>query len=92
MLVDRWALDFLPDVLGDVVALDGIYDILLVNSAAESEDVVVLERAESNTRSRNPEAVNLLPLVLLDIIHLTEPVDLAVDKSTHDVDEAFDGA
>jgi len=37
------ALNLLPDVLRDVVALYGVYDILLVDSSSERENVVVLE-------------------------------------------------
>jgi hypothetical protein len=31
-------------------------------------------------------------LVLLDVIHLTEAINLAIDESSHHIDEAFDSA
>ena len=34
----------------------------------------------------------MLPLVLLDVIDLTEAIDLAVDKSSNNIDEAFNCA
>lgn len=84
-------MDFLPDVLGDVVTLDCINDILLVYTTSEREDVVVLKCTQSNTRSSNSETVNLFPLILLDVIDLTKSVDLAVYEGTDDVDKALNG-
>lgn len=86
------ASDLLPNVLGDIIALNCVNYVLLVDSAAKSEDEVVLERAESDARSRHSQAVNLLPLVLLDVVNLAESVDLAVDEGTYNVDESFHGA
>lgn len=84
--------DFLPDIFGDVITLDGVHDVLLIDSTSKCEDEVVLERAEGNTRSRNSQAVDLLPLILLDVVDLAEPVDLAVDEGADNVDVALDGA
>ena len=41
--------NFLPDILRNIVALNGVYDSLLVNSTSEGKDVVVFEGAEGYT-------------------------------------------
>lgn len=82
----------MPDILADVVAFNSINNVFLVNSSSEREDVIVLERAQSHTGSSDSQGVNLLPLIFLNVINLTETVNLAVHESAHDVDEPFDGA
>ena len=42
-LVNLWSADLLPNVARDVIHFDGVDDPLLVNTTAESEDVIVLE-------------------------------------------------
>jgi len=82
----------LPDIFADIVALDSVNNVFLVNPSSERENVVVLERAQSHTRSRDSQRVDLLPLIFLNVINLAEPVNLAVYESAHDVDEPLDCA
>ena len=91
-LIHQRCRDLLPHVARDVVALDGVHDLLLVNTAAERKHVVVLEGAERDTRARHPHLVNDLPRVLLGVVLLALPVDLVVDEGTNDVDETLNGA
>ena len=81
----------MPNVFADVIAFNSVNDVLLINSASKGEDVIVLEGAQCNTRSGNSQRVDLLPLVLLNVVNLTEPVNLAVNESTHHIDKSLDG-
>ena len=80
----------MPDVLADIVTLDSIYNIFLINSTSKGKNVVVFERAQGDARSGDSQRVDLLPLVFLDIIDLTEPVNLTVDERANNIDESLD--
>jgi len=82
----------LPNIFADIVALDSVNNVFLVNSSSERENVIVLERTQSHTRSRDSQRVNLLPLIFLNVIDLTKPIDLAVNESAHNIDEPLDSA
>ena len=84
--------DLLPDVLGNVIALDCVHNLALVDTTAKREDEVVLEAAQSHAGAGDSETVDLLPLVLSDVVHLAEAIDLAVDEGANDVDEALQRA
>ena len=88
-LVAEWSGDLLPDVLGDVVALDRVHNLALVDSTAKSKDEVVFEAGQGHAASRNPEAVDLRPLVLPNVVNFTRAKDLAVHEAADNVDEAF---
>ena len=91
-LVHLWAGDLLPQVPRNVVDLDGVNDPLLVDSASESEDVVVLESAERHASSWHSHLGDDLPLVLLGVVDLAVAIDLVSHKGPNDVDEVLDGA
>lgn len=86
------SLNFLPHVLRDIVALDSVDDLFLVNSSSKGKYEVVLEAAESDTRSCHSQAVDLLPLVFSNVVNLAVAVNKAVDECSDDVDEAFERA
>lgn len=81
--------DLLPDVLGDVIALDRVHNLTLIDSTAKCEDEIVLEAAQCYARTGDSETVNLLPLVLSDVVDLTEAINLTVDEGAYDVNEAL---
>ena len=81
----------MPDVLGNIIALNGVNDSFLVDSSSKREDIVVFERAKCHTRSCNSETVDLLPLIFLDVINLTESIDLRIDECAYDVNISFNG-
>ena len=82
----------MPDILGNIVTLNGINNLTLVDSAAKSKNEVVFEAAESDTRASDSETINLLPLVFADVIDFTEAIDLTVDEGADDVDETLQRA
>jgi hypothetical protein len=90
LLVNCWQLS--PNVSLNVITLHSVHDSLLVNSPSKGEDVLILEGAESNSRSRNVEWGNILPLIFQSIISFTVSVDLVVHKGSHNIDESLDGA
>lgn len=89
-LINGWSSNFLPNVFGNIVAFDCVYDIFLIDSSSKCEDVVVFEWTQGNTRSCYSKTINLPPLIFLDIIDFAEWVNLAIDESSNDVDEPFD--
>mgnify|MGYP007112324709 CR=1 FL=1 len=89
-LVHLRSSDLLPNVFGDAIALNGVNNVLLINSSSESKDKFILESTQGNTRSCDSETVNLLPFILLNVVHFTESVDLAVNKGSDNVNESFD--
>jgi len=91
-LVDKRAGDLLPHIPRNIVALNSVYDLLLVNSAAESKDVVVLEGAEGDSSAWHLERINFFPLVLLGIVLFTVPIHYIIHKCAHDVNEAVHAA
>ena len=48
-LINLRSLDLLPNILGDIIALDSVNDIFLVDSTSKCKQKVVFESAESNT-------------------------------------------
>lgn len=82
----------MPNVLRDVIALNCVNDVLLVDPSSKGKNVIIFERAESYTGPSNTKAINLLPLILLNIIDLAEAVNLAVDESADDINKALNGA
>lgn len=84
--------NLLPYVLGNVVALDCIHNLALVNTTTKREDEVVLEATQCHTGAGDSETVDLLPLVLSDVVHFAEAIDLAVDEGANDVNEALQRA
>ena len=47
-LVDQRRLDLLPHILGDVIALNGVDDVLLVDSASKCKEEVILKSTKGN--------------------------------------------
>ena len=84
--------DLLPHVFRDVIALNRVNYVLLVDSTTKCKDEVVFEGAEGHARSCDSETVYLLPLVLLDVVDLTEAIHLTVDERADDINESLHGA
>lgn len=91
-LVHLGCADLLPHVARDVVALNGVNDPLLVNSATESEDVVVFEDTQRSAGARHAHISDQLPFVLLRVVYFAVAVDLVAYEGADDVDEVLDGA
>jgi len=91
-LINHRSLNFLPDISLDIIAFDGIYNALLVNSASKRKHVIVFKGAKRYSSSRDAHLSNNFPLILLTVILLTIAEDLVVDKCADNVKEALDGA
>jgi len=91
-LVDQRSSDFLPDVTLDVIHFNSINNALLINTTTESEQVLVLEWAQSNASSGHSHVSNLLPFVLLSVVSFAVGINLVVDESTDNIDKPFNSA
>ena len=80
--VDLQVLNLLPHIPRDVVNFNRVKNPLLVDTASKGEDVVVLKGTKRHSSSWYTHIINLLPLVLLSVIHLAAAVNLVVDKSS----------
>jgi hypothetical protein len=84
--------DVLPNVPLDVVNLNDVNNLLLVNSAAEREKVLVLKAAKGDAGPWYVEGSYDLPFIFLGIVFFAVAVYLVVDKSPHHKDEVVDRA
>lgn len=77
--------NFLPNILWNVITFNGINNVFLIDSSSKCKNEVIFERTQSYTWSSYAQAINLFPLILLNIIDFTESIDLAIDKSANNI-------
>lgn len=75
----------MPNISGNIVTFDRVYDLLLVHTTTKWEDVIVFECTETYSGSRNSHRVNLLPLVLLSIVLFAIAINRIIDVSTYNI-------
>ena len=83
--------NFLPNILWNIITFNCINNIFLIHSSSESENEVVFEWAQSHTGPGNTQAIDLFPLIFLDIVDFTESIDLAIHKSANYIYVPFYG-
>jgi hypothetical protein len=81
--------NLLPNISRNVVAFDSVDNLLLINTTAKGENIVVFECTETHTSSRNSHRINLFPLVLLSIILLAIAIDRIIDVSAYNINKSI---
>lgn len=82
----------MPGVLLDVIDLNHVDDAFLIDTPSEGEEVLVFEAAKRRSRPGDAHGSDLLPLVLLRVVPLTEGVHLVVVEGACHVDKGLDRA
>lgn len=90
-LVNLRGFYFLPDVFWNIIAFDGVYDVLLIDSASECEDIFVHKSWQSYSRPCDSQRINLFPLIFLYIVNFTNSIHQAVEKCGDYINEPFNG-